>query len=236
MLYMANSVQVTPDIAMELQGHWLYVRKSRRPDIVDSSGNVIIALPDQTHRFADQPFAWMQILGKGVHVGNEASGAYWAMRKAKGYPKRIVDTFEVGEQILVPNTPWKMFHSPYHPRGLTPPTDFFIDETVGVIAYGLDKQYRVLCDNVLVETLDKSDLGGIATTDWEKHKVQTREAIVVAIGTGRLDTKGRRIPCDVSVGDKVLLPARGDTDVNLNGKAYKVLRESELLAILEKAA
>jgi chaperonin GroES len=89
-----------------------------------------------------------------------------------------------------------------------------------------------LGDRVLVEPLKESEVnkGGIIIPDTAKEKPQ--QGTVIAIGTGKLDDKGNKIPFNVKKGDKVLMPKYGGTEVKLDGKDYQIVREEDILGIL----
>ena len=72
---------------------------------------------------------------------------------------------------------------------------------------------------------------GLYIPDNAKEKPQQGE--VLAVGPGRRDDKGERIPMDVKVGDKVLYSKYGGTEVTLNGDKYMLLREDDIVAILK---
>ncbi len=89
-----------------------------------------------------------------------------------------------------------------------------------------------LGDRVLVETVEANEQikGGIVIPDTAKEKPQ--EAKVIALGTGKLDEKGNKIPFDVKVGDKVLTSKYGGTEVKFDDKEYKILSVSDILAVI----
>ena len=89
-----------------------------------------------------------------------------------------------------------------------------------------------LGDRVLVMQLDESEQvkGGIIIPDSAKEKPQ--EAEVIALGTGRLDEKGVRVPFEVKVGDRVLTSKYGGTEVNIEDKKYMLLREDDILGVI----
>ena len=91
---------------------------------------------------------------------------------------------------------------------------------------------KPLGDRVLVEQIEETEQvkGGIVIPDSAKEKPQ--EAKVVALGTGGIDDSGKKIPFDVKVGDLVLTSKYGGTDVKLDGKEYKILSSSDILAIV----
>lgn len=94
-------------------------------------------------------------------------------------------------------------------------------------------QVRPLGDRVLVERIEPEQevRGGIVIPDTAKEK--PLEAEVIAVGHGRLDEDGERIPLDVEAGDRVLISKYGGTEVKLDGKEQLILREEDILAILE---
>lgn len=92
---------------------------------------------------------------------------------------------------------------------------------------------KPLGDRVLVEAVEDKDQmkGGIVIPDSAKEKPQ--EAKVIALGTGKIDDDGKRVPFDVKVGDIVLTSKYGGTDVKYNDKEYKILSSSDILGIIE---
>lgn len=91
---------------------------------------------------------------------------------------------------------------------------------------------RPLGDRVLVEPLEQKDVtkGGIIIPDSAKEKPM--EGKVIAIGKKR-DDDGKEIAFDVKVGDKVLLPKYGGTEVKIGDKTYQLVREEDLLGVIE---
>ncbi len=91
---------------------------------------------------------------------------------------------------------------------------------------------RPLGDRVLVERVDETETkkGGIIIPDTAKEKPQ--EGKVVAIGTGKLDDNGKKIPFNVKKGDKVLMPKYGGTEVKIDDKEYQIVREEDVLAVI----
>ena len=90
-----------------------------------------------------------------------------------------------------------------------------------------------LGDRVLVEPLKEEETkkGGIIIPDTAKEKPQ--EGKVIAVGTGKLDEKGNKIPFNVKKGDKVLMPKYGGTEVKYEGKEFQIVREDDLLGIID---
>ena len=91
-----------------------------------------------------------------------------------------------------------------------------------------------LGDRVRVEQKQEAEQikGGIVIPDSAKEK--PLEAVVVALGTGKLDDKGNKIPFDVKVGDIVLTSKYGGTEVKYDDKEYKILSASDILAVISK--
>ena len=91
-----------------------------------------------------------------------------------------------------------------------------------------------LNDRVLVKRIEKQDevRGSIIIPDTAKEKPQ--EAAVVAIGPGKLDDRGDRLPMSVKVGDRVLIGKFAGTDIKLQDEDHTILREDEILAIIQK--
>ena len=72
--------------------------------------------------------------------------------------------------------------------------------------------------------------GGLYIPDTAKEKPQQGE--IVAVGPGRFDDKGNRLPVEVKVGDKVLYGKYSGTEVTVEGESYLILRESDVLAVV----
>ena len=85
---------------------------------------------------------------------------------------------------------------------------------------------------VLVEPIEEKEQckGGIFIPDAAKEK--PTEGKVVAIGKKR-DEDGKELPFDVAVGDTVLMPKYGGTEVKIDGKTYQIVREEDLLGIVK---
>jgi len=92
---------------------------------------------------------------------------------------------------------------------------------------------KPLADRLLVEPIEREDVtaSGIYVPETAKEKPQ--EGKVIAAGPGRRDEDGKRIPMDVAVGDRVLYARYGGTEVKLEDKKYLILKESDVLAVLE---
>lgn len=91
---------------------------------------------------------------------------------------------------------------------------------------------KPLGDRVLVEPIEIKEQmkGGILLPETAKEKpVEMR---VVALGTGGKNDKGELIPFDVKVGDKVLTSRYGGTEVKFEGKEFKILSSSDILAVI----
>ena len=92
---------------------------------------------------------------------------------------------------------------------------------------------RPLHDRLLVERLEEKEVkkGGIIIPDTAKEKPQ--EAKVIAVGNGKVTDEGKKIPLDVKAGDKILFGKYSGSDVKIDDKEYLILREEDVLAILE---
>ena len=93
---------------------------------------------------------------------------------------------------------------------------------------------KPLEDRILVEPLEaeQTTASGLVIPDTAKEKPQ--EGKVLAVGPGRIDDNGNRIPLDVNVGDVVLYSKYGGTEVKYAGEEYLVLSARDVLAIIEK--
>lgn len=92
---------------------------------------------------------------------------------------------------------------------------------------------RPLADRVVIKRIEEEEVrkGGIIIPDTAKEKPQKGE--VVAVGPGRLDEKGNRIPLEVKVGDKVLFSKYAGTEVKVGDEEFLVMREDDILCIIE---
>ena len=93
---------------------------------------------------------------------------------------------------------------------------------------------KPLEDRIVVQALEAetTTASGIVIPDTAKEKPQ--EGTVLAVGPGRVDDNGNRVPLDVSVGDVVLYSKYGGTEVRYGGDDYLVLSARDVLAIIEK--
>jgi len=100
-------------------------------------------------------------------------------------------------------------------------------------AVATDIKLRPLYDRIVVKRLDVKEQvrGGIIIPDTAKEKPQ--EAQVIAVGEGKYDDNGKRIKLDVKKGDKILIGKYSGTDIKLDDEEYTILREDEVLAIVE---
>ncbi|MDF1504951.1 co-chaperone GroES [Roseisolibacter sp. H3M3-2] len=91
---------------------------------------------------------------------------------------------------------------------------------------------KPLADRVVIRALEETEQmrGGLYIPDTAKEKPQQGE--VIAVGPGKFDDKGNRVPMDVKVGDKVLYGKYSGTEVTLDNEQYLILREADVLAIV----
>ncbi|HEY3086517.1 MAG TPA: co-chaperone GroES [Jatrophihabitantaceae bacterium] len=93
---------------------------------------------------------------------------------------------------------------------------------------------KPLEDRLVVQAneAETTTASGIVIPDTAKEKPQ--EGTVLAVGPGRFDDNGNRVPLDVKVGDTVLYSKYGGTEVKYSGEEYLVLSARDVLAIIEK--
>lgn len=91
---------------------------------------------------------------------------------------------------------------------------------------------KPLADRVVVKPIEEEEKkqGGIIIPDTAKEKPQKGE--IVAVGPGKIDENGKRIPMEVKVGDKVLFGKYAGTEVEIDGEQYLIMRESDILAVI----
>ena len=92
---------------------------------------------------------------------------------------------------------------------------------------------RPLNDRLLVKRLEEEEktAGGIIIPDSAKEK--PAEGEVVAVGPGKSNDKGERVALQVKEGDRVLFSKYGGTDVKLDGVDYLIMREDDILGVIE---
>jgi chaperonin GroES len=93
---------------------------------------------------------------------------------------------------------------------------------------------KPLGDRVLVEFVDdqkEQRKGGIIIPDAAKEKPQ--EGKVIEVGPGKLTDDGKRIPMNVKKGQRVLMPKYGGSEIKVEDKEYQIVREEDILAIIE---
>ena len=91
---------------------------------------------------------------------------------------------------------------------------------------------RPLGDRVVIQPTPREEMtkSGIVRPDTAKEKPQ--EGKVLAVGPGRIDDNGNRIPLDVQVGDVVIYSKYGGTEVKYNGEEYLILSARDVLAVV----
>ncbi len=98
------------------------------------------------------------------------------------------------------------------------------------------KAFTPLHDRILVRRIEESETtrGGIIIPDTAKDKPQEGE--VIAVGKGKSNEEGKVTPLEVKEGDRVLFGKYAGTDIKIDGEDFLIMREEEVLGILEGAA
>ena len=96
-------------------------------------------------------------------------------------------------------------------------------------------KFRPLHDRVVIKRIEAEEksAGGIIIPDTAKEKPQQGE--VIAVGPGGRDETGKLVPIDVKVGDRVLFGKWSGTEVKLDGIEYLIMKESDLMGVLEES-
>lgn len=97
------------------------------------------------------------------------------------------------------------------------------------------KDVRPLHDRLIVRRLDEGEQksGGIIIPDTAKEKPQ--RGTVIAAGSGKINKDGTRVPLDVKAGDLILFGKYTSQEIKLDGEAHLIMREDEVLAIIDAA-
>lgn len=94
---------------------------------------------------------------------------------------------------------------------------------------------RPLADRVVIESVEEDEQtfagGKLVLPETAKEKPQ--KGLILAIGPGRTDDEGKRLPMDVKVGDQVLYAKYAGTEVKVEGRKLLILKESDILAVVE---
>ena len=96
-------------------------------------------------------------------------------------------------------------------------------------------KFRPLHDRVVVRRLEQEErtAGGIIIPDTAKEKPQQGE--VIAVGPGARNEKGEIVALDVKVGDRILFGKWSGTEVKIDGQEYLIMKESDIMGVLEGA-
>ena len=94
---------------------------------------------------------------------------------------------------------------------------------------------RPLYDRIVVKRIEEQETirGGIIIPDSAKEKPQEGE--VMAVGNGKRMEDGKLVPLDVKVGDRILFGKYSGNDIKLDGDEYMIMREDEVLGVLDAA-
>jgi chaperonin GroES len=92
---------------------------------------------------------------------------------------------------------------------------------------------RPLQDRILVKRVEEEEKtkGGIIIPDTAKEK--PAEGKVTAVGNGKLNDDGKRVPLEIKKGDRILFGKYSGTEVNVEGDEYLIMREDDVLGIIE---
>src|SRR6187455_222940 len=95
---------------------------------------------------------------------------------------------------------------------------------------------RPLHDRIIVQRLEEGEqrIGGIIVPDSAKEKPQ--QGKVIAAGNGKVKDDGKRVALDVKAGDTILFGKYSGQEIKLDGEEYLIMREDEVLAVVEGAA
>jgi chaperonin GroES len=91
---------------------------------------------------------------------------------------------------------------------------------------------KPLHDRILVKRIEEGEqvVGGIIIPDTAKEKPQ--QGKVVAVGAGKVDDKGKRLPLDVKDGDTILFGKYSGQEIKLDGEEFLIMREDEVLGVI----
>jgi chaperonin GroES len=92
---------------------------------------------------------------------------------------------------------------------------------------------RPLNDRIIVKRLEEEEKtkGGIIIPDSAKEKPV--EGKVIAVGDGRINKEGKKIPMEIKKGDRILFAKYGGSEIKMDGEEYLMMKEDDVLAIIE---
>jgi chaperonin GroES len=93
---------------------------------------------------------------------------------------------------------------------------------------------KPLNDRILVQRIEEEGKtsGGIIIPDTAKEK--PREGKVIAVGPGKIDDNGKRVPIEIKKGDRILFGKYAGTEIKLDGIEHIIMREDDILGVIEK--
>ncbi len=96
--------------------------------------------------------------------------------------------------------------------------------------------FRPLHDRILIKRIEEKETekGGIIIPDTAKEKPQEGE--VIAVGNGKMTEDGKVVPLDVKAGDRILFGKYSGTEIKIDSKEYLILKEEEVLGVVEGKA
>ena len=94
---------------------------------------------------------------------------------------------------------------------------------------------RPIGDRILVEPVEEKNQNGKKGTIIipETAREKPMESLVVAVGTGKTGDDGKKVPCEVKKGDRVLVSKYGGTEIKLDGKEYRIFNGDDVLAVID---
>lgn len=95
-------------------------------------------------------------------------------------------------------------------------------------------KFRPIHDRILVERLESEDksAGGIVLPETAKEKPQ--QGRIVSVGTGKRTDAGKVVPLEVKEGDRILFGKYAGSDIKIDGKEFLILKEDEVLGVIEE--
>jgi chaperonin GroES len=97
----------------------------------------------------------------------------------------------------------------------------------------MSTQLKPLADRLVVEPKEQEEVTASGLVLPETAKEKPQQGTILSIGPGRRDDDGNRVPMDVAVGDSVLYAKYAGTEIKIDGKKLLILKESDILAIVE---
>jgi len=212
------------------------------PDYFVSGEHMLLGLQESMGQ------SWVEVLAIGDRCGTRRSNPEmkrFLLPKGEqsngrkyGIPRHLINPVHVGDFVVIPGT---SRYSTMYNRITGMEYDGVVDESELMLLHqevkGVKGENKIMTKplgmTVLIKLEDSiKEKGGIIYADIAQNRPTIGK--VVELGTGIIDESNKPVPFDVIVGDRVLVPMFGGTDVTLNHEKYRIVAHDSILGVVEK--